>query len=66
MDEVGRYVEQHCYLCERTISATDTLVVNGGVQVIPRYRLRAHRRCWLERYGGPKEEQASMRLEGEA
>ena len=70
MDEVGRYIEQRCYLCERPITASDVLVRNGGLQVVVRkrwgLRLRAHRRCWLERYGGPQETQASMDLEQSA
>lgn len=69
MDEVGRYIEQHCYLCDRAITASDVLVRNGGLQVVVSrrwgMRFRAHRRCWLARYGPeqPQEAQASMRLE---
>lgn len=66
MSAIGDYIEQHCYLCEQPITASDVLVRNGGLQVVVKHRyglrLRAHRRCWLDRYGEdvPKEEQAAM------
>lgn len=72
MGDVGLYISQHCYLCERPITASDVLVRNGGgLQVVVQHRyglrLRAHRRCWQDRYGEdvPKEEQAAMELNNE-
>lgn len=69
-DTIGDYIWQHCYLCEKPITDKDVLVRNGGLQVVvkKRYglRLRAHRSCWLARYGGPQERQASMELEATA
>jgi len=66
------FLAGHCYLCERPISHADSLVRNGGVQVIMRHglpRLRAHRSCWIARYGEyreKQEKQAMMDFEGGA
>lgn len=69
--DIGRYIEQTCYLCERPILASQLAPPDGGLQVIVQHRyglrLRCHRKCWLERYGEdvPKEEQAAMELNNE-